>query len=59
MTKDSVLSVIRHLLTFAGGAILPAGAISGDELQAAVGAVISLIGILWGVYDKRGRRMGD
>lgn len=55
MTKDSVLSVIRHVLTFAGGACLPAGAISGDELQAAVGAMITLIGLAWAVFEKRGR----
>lgn len=55
MTKDSVLSVIRHVLTFAGGAFLPAGAVSGDELQIAIGAVITLIGLIWGILEKRNR----
>jgi hypothetical protein len=52
MTKDSVLSVIRHALTFAGGAFLPAGAVSGDELQIAIGAIMTLVGLAWGVFEK-------
>ena len=53
MNKESVLSIVRHLLTFGGGLLVSKG-IGLDEqmMLEAVGSIITLIGIVWGVRQK-------
>lgn len=53
MNKESILSVVRHLLTFGGGLLVSKG-IGLDEqmMLEAVGSIITLIGIVWGVRQK-------
>jgi hypothetical protein len=55
MTKDNVLALLRHLLTFGGGFVAQAGYASGDEVTAASSAVLTLIGLVWSIIDKRNR----
>lgn len=55
MTKDSILSVLRHVLTFGGGFLVTNGTLVESDMQAAVGAIITLAGIAWGVFDKKQR----
>ena len=55
MTKDATLSFIRHGLTFGGGYLVAQGFLDESSLTQAVSAIITLIGISWGVYDKKGR----
>lgn len=52
MTKESVLSILRHLLTFGGGFAANAGYATGDEITTGVSAVIALVGVVWGVVEK-------
>ena len=51
--QAALLGVIRHVLTAAGGALVANGALTGDELQTAVGAISALVGVMWSVLSKR------
>jgi hypothetical protein len=51
--KDSILGVLRHVLTTAGGAVAAQGHISEDEVSTAVGALLALVGVVWSVWQKR------
>lgn len=44
-----VVALLRHLLTFAGGA----GVLSDDQLAQVAGAVLTLGAVAWSVMDKR------
>lgn len=46
-----VLSLIRHLMTAGGGVLVGEGVLSDGDLQSAVGSVITLIGIVWSIYN--------
>lgn len=48
-----LLGVLRHALTAVGGGLVTNGSLSGDELTASVGAIITLIGIVFSVIDKQ------
>jgi hypothetical protein len=53
-TQDTVLNgIVRHILTAAGGAMVARGSLAESELELAVGAVITLVGILWSAIAKR------
>ncbi len=53
MQKDAVLSVIRHVLTTAGGSMATGGIIASDDIALVAGAITTILGVLWGVLDKR------
>jgi len=55
MSKEAILGVVRHILTFMGGFAAERGIASGEEVQTGVGAVITLIGLVWSVLNKRGK----
>ncbi len=50
---DALLGIVRHVLTTAGGALVTQGLLSSDQLNAAVGAIITLAGAVWSVLSKR------
>lgn len=52
MTKDQVVGMVRHALTFGGGLLVALGYVE-DQMWAEVsGAVITLVGAAWSIYDK-------
>lgn len=53
MQMQVILGLIRHILTTVGGAGITNGLLSDSDLQAAVGAIITLVGIAWSIYEKR------
>ena len=53
MNKDSVLGLVRHVLTFAGGFLVTAGSLDPTSLETAVGAIVTLDGIVWSVVAKK------
>jgi hypothetical protein len=55
MSKEAILGVVRHVLTFMGGFVAERGLASGEEVQTGVGAVVTLIGLVWSVLNKRGK----
>ena len=48
-----IAGLVRHALTTAGGALVANGALSSDDLSAAVGALITLIGVIWSALSKK------
>ena len=53
MNPVIIQALIRHLLTVAGGGFLATYGISGSTLDAVAGAVATLAGVAWSMYDKR------
>lgn len=51
--KNTILSFLRHLLTFAGGAVVANNpSISEANVSTTTGALIALAGAAWGMYDE-------
>ncbi len=55
MNKDTILAIIRHLLTFGGGLLSAKGLTDSGEVEAASGALITLVGVVWSIFEKRAR----
>ena len=53
MTKDQVLGIIRHALTFVGGLLVTKGLINEGMNEEIIGGVISLVGLIWSVAAKK------
>lgn len=53
MTKDQVLGLLRHVLTFGGGFMVTNGIFDEAGLSQAIGAVITLAGAVWSILDKK------
>ena len=52
MTIESILALIRHGLTTAGGVLVTAGLSSSDEITSMAGAAVGLMGFGWSIYRK-------
>lgn len=53
MSKEMVLGLARHLMTFGGGLLASKGYIDNGDVEMAVGAAVTLLGIVWSAIDKR------
>lgn len=53
MNATMIQAIIRHLLTTVGGGFLASWGLSGTTLDAAVGAVATLAGVAWSLWEKR------
>lgn len=51
--QAAIAGIIRHILTALGGGLVASGTLSGDDLNAAIGAITTLVGIAWSVFAKR------
>ena len=54
MKKELTLGVIRHALTFLGGVLVMKGIIDAEVVTELSGAVMTLVGGVWSIWDKRG-----
>jgi hypothetical protein len=52
LTKEQVLGIVRHTLTFVGGILITRGLIDETAVTEIIGGVITLIGTVWSVIDK-------
>lgn len=57
MTKDTALGILRALLTLAGTYLIGhnlgfLGAVTSETWQIVLGAVLTLVGTVWGIVDK-------
>ena len=48
-----ILGLVRHALTAAGGALVANGTLGGSDLEAGIGAIITLVGLVASVWSKR------
>lgn len=51
--KKEILGVLRHILTTAGGYLIATGAVDAATVEVAAGAIVTLIGVGWSIYEKR------
>lgn len=49
---DKTLGLVRHILTFVGGYLVTSGFLTESNLNAGIGAIATLIGVVWSVIDK-------
>lgn len=55
MKKSHILAVTRHALTLIGGVLLVPQDGDNDLMMQAVGSLVTAIGIIWSLVEKRGR----
>ena len=53
MTKEQVVGVIRHLITFVGGILVVKGILDEAMVQEVLGGVLGLVGTVWSIVDKK------
>ncbi|MGI9150453.1 MAG: hypothetical protein ACR2IX_02935 [Limnohabitans sp.] len=53
MNATIVQAIVRHLLTTVGGGFLVSFGLTGGALDAVIGAISTLAGVAWSLYDKR------
>lgn len=53
MNKDTILGIIRHVFTFIGGIVVAKGYMDDASYLELSGAIITLIGAVWSVIEKR------
>ena len=54
MNRDQILGISRHILTFGGGFLASAGVVASSDVELGVGALVTLIGIVWSAFQKKG-----
>lgn len=55
MQKTTLLALLRHGLTTAGGALVTKGFADSAEVEQLAGALITILGVLWSIWEKRNR----
>lgn len=53
MTKDQLLGILRHVLTFVGGILVVKGLAEESLIEEAIGGVSTLIGSIWSIVAKK------
>jgi hypothetical protein len=53
MTKEQVMGLVRHTLTFVGGFLVMQGIVAETVVTEVSGALLTLIGTLWSVFSKK------
>jgi len=53
---NAIIGLIRHILTFAGGFVVASGDIAEPQLDTLVGALVTVVGIVWSVLEKRKKK---
>jgi hypothetical protein len=54
--NPNLASLIRHLLTAAGGFLVAKGLASTEQLTELVGAVVSIVGIGWSIKNNADKK---
>lgn len=53
LNRDVALGLLRHALTTYGGVLLGGGVMDADTFDLAVGALVTLAGVVWSVVEKK------
>jgi hypothetical protein len=53
LTKEKVLGIVRHTLTFVGGIVVMKGLVDEAVVTEIIGGVMTLVGTIWSVIDKK------
>lgn len=52
LTKEQILGIVRHSLTFIGGILVMKGFVDETTLTEIIGGVITLTGTIWSIIEK-------
>lgn len=53
MTREQILGIARHALTFVGGILVTKGLFDEATWAELSGSVITLAGLIWSILDKK------
>lgn len=53
MSKEQLLGVVRHGLTFVGGLLVTKGLMDTGMVEEVMGAVVTLVGAVWSIVVKK------
>ena len=53
LTKEQVLGIVRHTLTFIGGIVIARGLVDETLVTEVIGGVLTLTGAIWSIIDKK------
>lgn len=53
LSKEQVLGIIRHTLTFVGGIVVMKGLVDEATVTEIIGGVMTLTGTVWSVINKK------
>lgn len=51
-TREQVLGIIRHTLTFVGGIFIAKGTVDETAVTEIIGGVVTLVGAIWSIVVK-------
>jgi hypothetical protein len=52
LTKEQILGIVRHALTFIGGIVVMKGLTDETTVTEIIGSVMTLTGAIWSVISK-------
>jgi hypothetical protein len=52
LTKEQVMGIVRHTLTFVGGIVVAKGYIDSSTLTEIIGGSVTLAGAIWSIINK-------
>jgi hypothetical protein len=52
MSKERILGIVRHTLTFVGGILVMKGLVDETIVTEIIGGVMTLTGTVWSIFDK-------
>jgi hypothetical protein len=52
MSKERILGVVRHTLTFVGGLLVMKGIIDEAMTSEIIGGIMTLTGTIWSIFEK-------
>jgi hypothetical protein len=52
LTKEQILGIVRHGLTFIGGVLITKGLIDESTATEIIGGIITLAGTIWSIIEK-------
>ena len=52
LTKDQLMGIVRHVITFVGGILVTKGLIDDSILTEIIGGTVALSGAIWSIVSK-------
>ena len=53
LTKEQIMGIIRHALTFVGGIVVMKGLVDEAVITEIIGGAMTLTGAIWSIINKK------
>ncbi len=53
MSKERILGIVRHTLTFVGGLLVMKGIVDEAMTSEIIGGIMTLTGTIWSIFEKK------